>query len=101
MNFKFDVCGFEHHHVHTFFSTLDGYQSPLEAANKIAKNNQRFLVMSDHGMMSGIPQQIKACHEVSEEYKQKDKIKPVFACLPKGHFIHTSNGVKDISDVVV
>ena len=64
MDFKFDVCGFEHTHLHTTIgSLLDGYGKPEEYAQRAKKNNQQFLCVSDHGSMAAIPQQIKAANE--------------------------------------
>lgn len=58
-----NITGFEHLHLHTDFSLLDGYSMPEEAAERVFKNNQKFLCITDHGMMAAVPRQIKACEE--------------------------------------
>lgn len=62
--------GFEHLHLHTDFSLLDGYGQVEEYANQAPKINQQFLCVTDHGMMGVIPRQIRACDAVG--------IKPIF-----------------------
>jgi len=54
------------------FSLLDGYGTAEEYALRATKINQRFLTVSDHGMMAAIPRQVKACDD--------NGIKPIFAC---------------------
>lgn len=67
------IEGFEHIHLHTDIgSLLDGYGMVDEYAERATQINQQFLCITDHGMMSAIPKQIRAC----EEYK----ISPVFGC---------------------
>lgn len=67
-----DVQGFEHLHLHTDFSLLDGYGTVEEYAKRAPTINQQFLCVSDHGMMGAIPRQIRACEE--------NKLTPIFAC---------------------
>lgn len=55
--------GFEHLHVHTDFSCLDGFAKVEEYAERAPKINQKFLCITDHGMMGAIPRQIRACEE--------------------------------------
>lgn len=69
---KFDVCGFEHLHLHTDFSLLDGYGTVEEYAKRATQINQQFLCITDHGMMGAIPRQIKACDKAS--------LSPIFGC---------------------
>jgi len=66
------IDGFEHLHLHTDFSLLDGYGMVEEYAKRAIQINQKFLCVSDHGMMGVVPRQIRACDE--------NKINPVFAC---------------------
>jgi DNA polymerase-3 subunit alpha len=66
------IVGFEHLHRHTCFSLLDGYAHPEEYAKYSSEINQKFLCISDHGMMAAIPRQIKAC--------EKFDVFPLFAC---------------------
>jgi len=69
---KHPICGFEHLHRHTCFSPLDGYAHPEEYAVYSSKVNQKFLCITDHGMMGAIPRQIKTCEE--------HHIHPIFGC---------------------
>jgi DNA polymerase-3 subunit alpha len=66
------IEGFEHLHLHTDFSLLDGYGQVEEYAERAPKINQKFLCISDHGAMGAVPRQIRAC--------EKNKISPIFAC---------------------
>ena len=77
---KMECVGFEHLHLwlHTDFSLLDGYGLVEEYANRAVKINQKFLTVSDHGMMGAIPRQIRACEKASS--KVKDTLSPIFAC---------------------
>lgn len=67
-----EITGFEQLHVHSHFSLLDGYGAPEEYAERAKKINQRFLSISDHGVMGAVPRQIKTCEE--------HKISPIFSC---------------------
>jgi len=58
-----EIIGFEHLHLHTDFSILDGYGRVEEYATRAPKINQRFLCISDHGIMGAVPRQIQACEE--------------------------------------
>lgn len=66
------LVGFEHLHLHTDFSLLDGYGRCEEYAKRAKQINQQFLTISDHGVMGSVPRQIRACEE--------NKINPIFAC---------------------
>jgi hypothetical protein len=57
------ITGFENCHLHTDFSLLDGTGMVQEYATQAPKINQRFLCVTDHGMMGAVPSQIKACEE--------------------------------------
>jgi DNA polymerase-3 subunit alpha len=52
--------GFENLHVHSDFSLLDGFAQVEEYAERASKNNQKYLCVTDHGMMGVIPRQIRA-----------------------------------------
>lgn len=65
------VTGFESLHQHSYFSILDGYGSVDEYAKRCVKNNQKFLCISDHGMMAAIPSQIRSAKE--------HNLQPIFA----------------------
>lgn len=71
------ICGFEHLHLHTDFSLLDGYGMVEEYARRATQINQQFLTISDHGMLGAVPRQIKACERANE--KVKDTLSPIFA----------------------
>jgi len=58
-----EICGLENLHVHSDYSLLDGTGTVFEYAARAPKINQKFLCITDHGMMGAIPQQIKACEE--------------------------------------
>lgn len=67
-----EEVGFENCHTHSDFSLLDGYGMVEEYAIRLPKINQRFMVITDHGMMAAIPRQIKACEE--------NGLFPIFGC---------------------
>jgi DNA polymerase-3 subunit alpha len=66
------IIGFEHLHLHSDFSVLDGYGKVEEYASYAPKINQQFLCISDHGALGSVPRQIQACEE--------NGISPIFAC---------------------
>jgi len=75
------IVGFEHLHLHTDFSLLDGYGMVEEYAAHW-KGCGDYLCISDHGMMAAIPRQIKACEasgKKDDPFKHK-KLNPIFAC---------------------
>jgi DNA polymerase-3 subunit alpha len=69
---KHPVTGFEHLHLHSDFSILDGYGKVEEYAQRAPTINQKFLCITDHGIMGAIPRQIQACDE--------NNISPLFGC---------------------
>jgi len=76
---KVEIVGFEHLHMHSDFSTLDGFATVEELAARAPQINQKFLSISDHGMMGAIPRQIKACDKINDKYG-KDTLSPIFSC---------------------
>jgi len=91
-----EICGFEHLHLHTDFSTLDGYGMVEEYATRAPLINQKFLTISDHGMLGAIPRQIKACDKMNDK-KGKDTLSPIFACeLYVNRLQPESNGLGDM-----
>lgn len=75
------IVGFEHLHLHSHKSLLDGFGTPDEYAARW-KPRGDYLCISDHGMMAVIPEQIRACEPTNEKddsYKDK-KLNPIFAC---------------------
>lgn len=93
-----EITGFECIHKHSDLSLLDGYGMVEEYAKRATEINQRFLCVTDHGMMAVIPRQIKACEE--------NGISPIFGCelyvnpmqpeVPQGQ--KTTDIVKGMSD---
>lgn len=69
---KFETCGFEHLHLHSDFSLLDGYGMVEEYAARARQINQQFLCVTDHGVMGSVPRQIRAC--------EKNKINAIHGC---------------------
>jgi len=57
------IVGFEHLHLHSSFSLLDGYGQVEEYCQRAKKINQQYLCITDHGMMAAIPEQIRCCEE--------------------------------------
>ena len=66
------IVGFEHLHLHTDFSVLDGYGTADEYAKRAREINQQFLCVSDHGSLGAVPRQVQAC--------EKYGVNPIFAC---------------------
>ena len=50
-------------HVHSHYSTLDGYGSPKQNAKRAKELGLNALSITDHGSISGIVEHIKACKE--------------------------------------
>ncbi len=69
---KHQVCGFEHLHRHSDFSLLDGFAKVSEYAEYQKTINQKFLCVTDHGVMGAVPE------VVSES--QKHNLFPLFGC---------------------
>jgi DNA polymerase-3 subunit alpha len=59
-------------------SLLDGFGTVEEYSQRAPKINQKFLTISDHGMMSAVPRQIKACDKINDKMG-KDTLSPIFA----------------------
>lgn len=66
------ITGFEHLHRHSDFSLLDGFATVAEYAERMPAINQKFLCITDHGVMGAVPQQIAEC--------EKHNLNPVFGC---------------------
>lgn len=100
IDFVPEITGFEHLHLHTDFSLLDGYGMVEEYAIRAPSINQKFLTVSDHGMMGVIPRQIKACDKINEK-KGKDTLNPIFACeLYVNHLQPECSGLDDMQRFV-
>jgi DNA polymerase-3 subunit alpha len=66
------VMGFENVHRHSDFSLLDGFAKVSEYAIRQKEINQKYLCITDHGVMGAVPQQITECDE--------HKLFPIFGC---------------------
>lgn len=64
--------GFCHLHSHTNYSTLDGLQSIEQMVAWAKKNQHKYLAITDHGWLVGVPSFINAC--------EKENIKPIIGC---------------------
>jgi DNA polymerase III subunit alpha len=93
---ELEIVGFEHLHLHSDFSVLDGLGTVEEYALRAPSINQNFLTISDHGMMGAIPRQIRACEKICDKYG-KDKLSPIFACeLYLNRLQPASDGLDDM-----
>jgi DNA polymerase-3 subunit alpha len=79
---------YNHLHVHSEYSLLDGLSTPEEIAKIASQNGQSAIALTDHGVMGGILRFQKAC--------QKHGVKPIHGCefymVPK---ISEDNADKD------
>ena len=73
-----EIVGFEHLHLHSDFSVLDGLGTCEEYALRAPQINQKFLTISDHGMLGAVPRQIRACEKINDKFG-KDTLNPIFA----------------------
>jgi len=63
--------------------------------------NQKFLTVSDHGMLAVVPRQIRACEKINEK-KGKDTISPIFSAeLYINRLQPESNGLEDVQKFIV
>lgn len=56
------IVGLEHLHRHSEYSLLDGMAKIQEYAEYSKKANQKYLCITDHGMMAAVPDQIRECN---------------------------------------
>lgn len=66
------VTGFAHLHAHSEFSLLDGVSKVKEMCKRLKEVGQEYLVISDHGTMGAVPQQIAQA--------EKHGLHPIFGC---------------------
>ena len=66
------ITGFEHLHRHSDFSLLDGFATVAEYAERMPEINQKFLCITDHGVMGAVPQQIAEA--------EKHNLYPLIGC---------------------
>lgn len=78
------IMGLEHLHRHSDFSLLDGFATVQEYADRMREMNQRFLCVTDHGVMGAVPQQVHwSDHCINENGDTKpssQKLFPIFGC---------------------
>lgn len=67
-----EKVGFELLHQHTHFSLLDGLGTCEEYGKRSVEIDQKYLCITDHGMMGAVPSQVAAC--------EKYNLTPVFGC---------------------
>ena len=67
-----EIMGFEHIHAHSDFSLLDGFAMVCEYARRMRDINQKYLCITDHGVMGAVPQQVRES-EIHNLY-------PIFGC---------------------
>lgn len=60
------------------FSLLDGLKTVEETSLYLHQINQKYLIISDHGMMGAVPRQIRASEKICDKYG-KDAQFPIFA----------------------
>ena len=72
MKTRHDVTGFENLHRHTDYSLLDGLATVREYAIRSNEINQKYLCITDHGVLGAIPQQISE--------SDKHGLYPIFGC---------------------
>jgi DNA polymerase-3 subunit alpha len=75
------ITGVEHLHRHSHFSLLDGFATCDEYAERMRQINQKYLCVTDHGVMGTIPEQIMACDMIDGKPVGADKrLFPIFGC---------------------
>lgn len=81
LRYNHPVMGFEHLHRHSHFSLLDGFATCDEYAARMREINQKYLCITDHGVMGAIPEQIMACEQIDGKSVSEDKkLFPIFGC---------------------
>ncbi len=69
---------FVHLHNHTEYSLLDGATSVLAMVRRAAELDMPAVAITDHGVMSGVPELAEACAKVEAETGKK--VKPIYGC---------------------
>lgn len=69
---------FVHLHNHTEYSLLDGATHVKEMVRRAAELDMPAVAITDHGVMSGVPELEDACIAVEKETGKK--VKPIFGC---------------------
>ena len=69
---------FVHLHNHTEYSLLDGLTHVKDMVRRAADLGMPAVAITDHGVMSGVPELDSACSAVEKETGKK--VKPIFGC---------------------
>ena len=69
---------FVHLHNHTEYSLLDGMTHVKEMVERAAEFDMPAVAITDHGVMSGVPELCACCDAV--EAKTGKKVKPIYGC---------------------
>ena len=69
---------FVHLHNHTEYSLLDGLTHIKDMVRRAAELDMPAVAISDHGVMSGVPELCDACAAVEKETGKK--VKPIYGC---------------------
>ena len=69
---------FVHLHNHTEYSLLDGMTHIKDMVRKAAELDMPAVAITDHGVMSGVPELCDACAAVEKETGKK--VKPIYGC---------------------
>lgn len=69
---------FVHLHNHTEYSLLDGMTHVKDMVKRAADLNMPAVAITDHGVMSGVPELWEACAKVEKETGKK--VKPIYGC---------------------
>ena len=69
---------FAHLHCHTEYSLLDGATHIYDMVKRAADLDMPAVAITDHGVMSGVPELDEACRKVKKETGKW--VKPIFGC---------------------
>ena len=69
---------FVHLHNHTEYSLLDGATGVLDMVRRAAELDMPAVAITDHGVMSGVPELAESCAKVEAETGKK--VKPIYGC---------------------
>ena len=64
---------FEHLHVHTYYSLLDGQASIERLVDKAIGNGMRGMAITDHGNMMGVKELFNYCNKKNKKLKEEGK----------------------------
>ena len=69
---------FVHLHNHTEYSLLDGHTHIYDMVRRAADLDMPAVAVTDHGVMSGVPQLCEMCDKVEAETGKR--VKPIYGC---------------------